>query len=60
MRKNHDAVEASRELCVVATNRDFDDGDTKNAKKIQSFRRDYKSRYDTFSEAPELDKLYRR
>ena len=41
---NHDAVEMSRELCVVAANRGFGDGDTKNAKKIQSFRRDCNSR----------------
>ena len=37
---NHDAVEMSRELCVVADNRGFGDGDTKNAKNIQSFRKD--------------------
>ena len=30
----------SRELCVVAANRGFGDGDTKNAKKIQGFRKD--------------------
>ena len=28
MRGNHEAVEASRELCVVTTNRGFDDEDT--------------------------------